>query len=217
MSWEFDFSYSLWLNFKAQAVLWRSYCWDLEIWAHGLAQMSWNLKFLFKSSNWSSNQKLFYKGLVAQSLKFESKAWLTWAEILIFFSFFVIELKIWSCFIKVALPRAWNLTSRVGSNEVRFWIFFSFLVVELQTSSCFMKVSLPRAWNLSPRLGSHELKFWFIVFILCDWTSKLKPQRLAQMTLEFDFSYSLWLNFKVQAVLWRSRCGELKIWPQDLA
>jgi hypothetical protein len=93
---------------------------------------------------------------------------------------------------KVSLQRAWNLTSKVGSNELRFWTFFSFLMVELQTSSCFMKVSLRRACNLTPTLGPNELKFKVLFSIM-------------------------WLNFKPQAVLWRSRCWELEIWAQGLA
>ena len=75
---------------------------------------------------------------------------------------------------KVSLPRAWNLSTKFGSHELRICFFNSFFVHEPQTSSCFMKVSLLRAWNLSWMFGSHELKFWFIFFIPCDWTSTLK-------------------------------------------
>ena len=72
---------------------------------------------------------------------------------------YLIELQTSSCFVKVSLLRAWNLSSRLGSLELKIWFIFSFFVIELQTSSWFIKVSLPRAWNLSTRLGSHELKF----------------------------------------------------------
>jgi hypothetical protein len=64
------------------------------MWPQRLAQMSWNLKFFFQSYDWASNLKLFYEGLVAESLKSMPKAWLTWAEILNIFSVFVIELQI---------------------------------------------------------------------------------------------------------------------------
>jgi hypothetical protein len=148
--------------------------------------------FSFFHSLWLNfKPQAVYQGLDAESLKSEPRAWLTWADILIIFSFFVIELQILSCFMKVSLPRAWNLTSKVGSNELRIW-FFLFFVVELQTSSCFMKVLLPRAWNLTPTLGPNELKFKVLFSIM-------------------------WLNFKPQAVLWRSVCRELEIYAQGLA
>jgi hypothetical protein len=250
MSWDFDFSDSFWLNFKAQVVLWRFRRRDLEMWAQAWLKWAKMLIYFFIHFDWTSILKVFYGGLVAESLKsdlkgwlkwtkiliflilcggtsklklfseglvaeslkcepkawlkwaeililffhslwlnlkpqavyqgldaeslkFEPKAWLTWAEILNIFSFFVIELQILSCFMKVSLPRAWNLTSKVGSNELRIW-FFLFFVVVLQSSSCFMKVSLLRPWNLSPQLGSNELKFWFMFFSLLDWTSNLE-------------------------------------------
>jgi hypothetical protein len=68
------FFQSLWLNFKPQAVLWRSRSQELEMWPQGLAQMSWNLKFFFQSCDWTSNLKLFYEGPIAESLKSDPKA-----------------------------------------------------------------------------------------------------------------------------------------------
>jgi hypothetical protein len=136
------------------------------------------LNFLFSPCGWTSNLKLFYEGLVAESLKSEPKAWLTWAESLIY------------CFHSLWLNFKAQ-TSKVGSNDLRIW-FFLFFVVELQSSSYFMKVSLRKAWNVTPRLGSNELKFKVLFSIM-------------------------WLNFKPQALLWRSHCRELEIWPQGLA
>jgi hypothetical protein len=121
MSWDFDFPYSVWLNFKAQVVFWRSRCrefemwaqglaqmsWkfdfsffvielqtssflsrsrcrELEIWAQGLAHMSWHFDYFFVLCDWTSNLKLFYESLVAESLKSDLKGWFKWAENLIF-------------------------------------------------------------------------------------------------------------------------------------
>jgi hypothetical protein len=123
MNWDFDFSYSLWWNFKAQVVSWRSRCrelelwvqgldqmnWnfdfvfsflvielqtssclsrsrfrELEIWAQGLAHMSWHFEYFFDLCDWTSNLKLFYESLVAESLKSDLKGWLKWVENLIF-------------------------------------------------------------------------------------------------------------------------------------
>ena len=85
------------------------------------------------------------------------------------------------------------MSPRLGIHELKifFFLFWSF-VIELHTSRCFMKVSLPRAWNLSPSLGLNKLKFKILFSII-------------------------WLNFKPQAVLWRSRWWELKMWVQGLA
>jgi hypothetical protein len=155
MSWNFEFStHSLWLNFRPQVVLWRSRCRELEMWAQGLAQMSWNADLIFHS---------FWLNFKPQGV-------------------------LWRC-------RCRKLEIWAQGLALMSWIFdFFFLVflIELQTSSCFMKVSLPRAWNLTPTLGPNELKFKVLFSIM-------------------------WLNFKPQAVLWRSRCRELEIYAQGLA
>jgi hypothetical protein len=162
------------------------------MWAQGLAHLSWNLKFFFQSYDWTSELKLFYEGLIAESLKSEPKAWLKWAEMLIYF-FILCD---WTSNLKVFYE---GLVAESLKYEPEAWLtwaeilifFSSFFVIELQTSSCFMKVSLPRAWNLSTRLGLHELKFNNLFSII-------------------------WLNFKPQAILWRSRCRELEILAQSL-
>jgi hypothetical protein len=153
MSYDFDFSYSLWLYFKAQVVLWRYRRRDLEMWAQAWLKWAQKLIYFFIHFHWTSKLKVFCEGLVAESLKSDLKGWLKWTEIL---------------------------------------NFLLILVVELQSSSCFMKVSFPRAWNMTPRLGWNELKFKVLFSIM-------------------------WLNFKPQALLWRSHCRELEIWPQGLA
>jgi hypothetical protein len=142
------------LNFRPQVVLWRSRCRELEMWAQGLAQMSWNADLIFHS---------FWLNFKPQGV-------------------------LWRC-------RCRKLEIWAQGLALMSWIFdFFFLVflIELQTSSCFMKVSLPRAWNLTPTLGPNELKFKVLFSIM-------------------------WLNFKPQAVLWRSRCRELEIYAQGLA
>ena len=76
------------------------------------------LFFIFILYDRTSTLKLLYEGLVAESFKSEPKAWLTWAEILILsFLFFVIELQTPRYFMKVLLPRTWNLSPRLGLYE----------------------------------------------------------------------------------------------------
>ena len=156
--------------------------------------MSWNSNFLFQSSDWTSNLKLFSTGLFAKSLKSERKAWLNWAEnLIVFFHSLFLNFKppavLWRSHCQEIEMWAQGLAD-MGWN---FDFFFLFIVIEFQTLSCFMKVSLSRAWNLSPRLGSYELKIWLFFFILCAWTSNLK------------------------LLFWRSRCKKLEMWDQGLA
>jgi hypothetical protein len=156
--------------------------------------MSWNFEFFFILCDSTSNLKLFYKGLVAESLKSDLKGWLKLAEILnfllipcgwtsnlkLFYEGLVAkslksEPKAWLTWAKILIYCFHSLwlnfkaqTSKIGSNDLRIW-FFLFFVVELQSSSCFMKVSLRRAWNLTPRLGLNELKFWiFFSFFVAE-------------------------------------------------
>jgi hypothetical protein len=131
---------------------------------------------------------------------------------------------------KVSMARAWNLNPRLGSHELRFWFIFFSLCDWTSTSSCFMKVSFPRAWNQTSKVGSDELRFWFSLFFAVELQSSscflqvslpstwnVSPS-LAQMSWNTDlFFHSIWLNFKLQGVLWRSRCRELEIWDQGLA
>jgi hypothetical protein len=138
----------IWLSFKPQAVLWRIGCRELEIYAQGLAHMSWNFEYFFGLCDWTSNLKLFYEGLAAESLKSDLKGFLKWAEILIFL-----------------ILCGW--TSKLK-------LFYEGFVAE--------------TLNVSPSLAQ------------MNWNANL-------------FVHSFSLNFNSQAVLWRSRCRELEIWP----
>ena len=144
MKFWYLFFHSLWLNCKPQAILWRSRCWELEIWAQGLAYTSWKWIFFSQSSDWTSNLMLLCEGLIVKNLKWKPKAWLIWVEILKFFF----------------QSSNWTSNLKAWPTWAKYMMFFSFFVLELQTSSCFIKVSLLRAWNLSLGFGSHELKFW---------------------------------------------------------
>ena len=162
-------------TFESQAVLWRFHYRELEIGAQGLARMSWNIDFIFSIPfDWTSNRKLFYKGLVAESLKFKPMAWLTWAKILItFFYFYVIELQTARCFIKVSLPRVCNLSRRLGLYELKFIILFSIIWLNFKAQAAFWR---SRCQELE--IWSHGLAYmsWSLNFFFqsCDWTSNLK-------------------------------------------
>jgi hypothetical protein len=189
------------------------------------------LIFIFILCDQTSNLKLFFIGIVAESLKYVPKTWLKWGNSWFLFSFFVIECQTSSCFLLVLLLRAWNLCPRLGSNELKCCFYLSFFMIKLQTSSCFLLVLLPRAWNLCPRLGSNELKccFYFSFFMIKLQTSScfllvLLPRawnlcpRLGSNEGIVDFYFhSLWSNVKPQAIFYCSCFRELEICAQGLA
>ena len=138
--------------------------------------MNWSFDFFLILCEWTSTLKLFYEGLVAENLKSKPKAWHIWVENFLFFifSFFVIELQTSSYFMKVLVPRAWNLSPRLGLYELKFKTLFLIIWFNFKPQIVF--------W------GSHcrELKMWV--------------QGLAYMSKMFNiFFHTLWLNFKLQA------------------
>jgi hypothetical protein len=120
--------------------------------------MSWNFNLFFHSL-W-----LNFKPQ-AVCLNVNTTAWFKWAEMLISFFILLIELQTSSCFLKVMLPRAWNASPRLGSNELKWLFLFSFFVIVIQTSSCLIKCE-SKAWL-------KWAKMLISSFILCDWIRNL--------------------------------------------
>jgi hypothetical protein len=161
--------------------------------------MNWNFDFFFILCNWIWNFKLLFGGLGNWDLDIWAMAWLTWAEILNFFLYYL-----WLNFKPQAV--CWYQSPRLGSHELKFWFFFFILcdgtsnfklfvdirdqsLVHMSLNFEFFLHSLELNFKLqtacwrsrqsrpsyqSRRLGSYELLFCFLFFILCDWTSNLK-------------------------------------------
>jgi hypothetical protein len=155
MSWSFDFFFhSLWLNFKPQAV-----CWYLSP-RLGSHKLKFWIFFLFFVIELQTSSCLLIS---------EPKAWLTWAEILIFLFH-----SLWLNFKPQVV--CWYQSPKLGSHELKFWFFFSFFGIEFQTSNCLLKVSATETFILEPQAWLTWTEI--LIFFLHSLWLNFKPQAI---------------------------------------
>ena len=159
---------------------------------------------------------------------------------ILFFSFFVIELQTSSCFLKVSLLRAWNLSPRLGIHELKLEILFSIIWLNLKLEAIFWRFCCQELEIWAQDLAYMRWNFEYFFFILCDWTSNLKlyyERRIGEslksnpriwltwgenlnffFCILYDWTSNLKLYYEglFADVLWRSCCRELESWAQGL-
>ena len=133
--WYFFFILCDWTS-NLKLLLQRSCCPVLGIWAQGLAHMSWTFK-IHSIIIWLNfkPQAVFWR-LRCRELQIlvQGLGHMSWNIDVVFHSMWL-KFKPQAALMKVSLPRAWNMSSRLGSHELKIWFTFSFFVIELQTSS----------------------------------------------------------------------------------